>query len=98
MTETDGQAGPPPEYGELYSMITKLLELLESRTRRDVMENAREESESDVTPVSRFDVTKFWVIPDLNKTIAVFNRLETSHQAEDWFGDVNGMVAMNGWP
>lgn len=94
----DSQVGPAPTYNELYNMVEQLREQLESRSQEDGSRNAREEIELNVTLVSRSEVAEFRVIPNLNKTIAVSNGRETSHQADDWLGDLNGIAAMNGWP
>lgn len=48
--------------------------------------------------VARSEVAEFRVIPDLNKTICQFSGRESSHEAENWLDDVNGIASANGWP
>jgi len=51
-----------------------------------------------VSALLKTGVSEFRVLPNLNKTIGVFNGRESFHQAEDWKRAINGLVSLNGWP
>lgn len=93
---TEPKSITAPTYNELFALVTKLSEQVR------VMSDRSNNSSSEPTEVSsvpvQSDVMEFRVVPDLNKTIHQFTGRESSHQAENWLDDVNGIVSANGWP
>jgi len=47
---------------------------------------------------TKSDVAEFRVVPDLNKSVDQFTGRESSHEAENWLDDMNGIASANCWP
>lgn len=47
---------------------------------------------------SRQTVLDFRVLPDLDKTVGVFNVRESTHPSADWLTSVDGVANLNCWP
>lgn len=94
MIEDDANIVKAPTYNELYALVTELRGQVTSlctqlRSSSDV--STKTTNESSV----KSEVTEFRVVPDLNKTIVQFTGRESSHQAENWLDDVNGISTAN---
>ncbi|KAL4096627.1 hypothetical protein QTP88_021546 [Uroleucon formosanum] len=89
-----------PSYVELHKTIKELqkkIKQLESEVA-----SSRDESQvsatTSVVNTPRADVCEYRVLPDLNKSIKVFDGCEPVYEADDWIQTVEGMANLNCWP
>ncbi|KAL5246346.1 hypothetical protein ACI65C_013754 [Semiaphis heraclei] len=87
-----------PTYNELFALVTQLHDQVESLSARAVTPQAEQNASLNLTSVTKSEVAEFRVVPDLNKTISQFTGRESSHEAENWLDDINGIASANGWP
>jgi len=100
MTNNDEQSRPmaSPTYNELINLVSQLREQVEQLSARSVTPPVEQVASLNSLSIARSDVAEFRVVPDLNKTICQFSGRESSHEAENWLDDVNGIASANGWP
>jgi len=87
-----------PTYNELFELVQQLRKQVELTNARQIAQQAELNASQNVSSVTRSEVAEFRVVPDLNKTINQFTGRESSHEAENWLDNVNGIASGNGWP
>jgi len=85
-----------PSYNELFALVTRLSEEVKALTARSSTALLEQAGVSDVS--TEPDVAEYRVVPDLNKSVNQFTGRESSHEAENWLDDMNGIASANRWP
>jgi len=85
-------------YNELITLVEQLRkQVVEATVSSDAnsgITDASVYSESS----SRQPALDFRVLPDLDKTVGVFNGRESTHASADWLMSVEGIANLNCWP
>lgn len=100
MNDNGDQSQPivAPSYVELINLVSQLRDQVEQLSARSVTPPGEQVASQNSLSIARPEVAELRVIPDLNKTICQFSGRESSHEAENWLDDVNGIASANGWP
>ncbi|KAE9523213.1 hypothetical protein AGLY_016380 [Aphis glycines] len=85
-----------PTYNELFELVTQLSGQVKALTARSPTVLDKQAEVSDVSTES--DVAEYRVVPDLNRSVNQFTGRESSHEAENWLDDMNGIASANHWP
>jgi len=98
MAEQTSQVPKAPTYNELITLVEQLRKQVAKAT-------VSSDANSEITDASVFSesssrqpVLDFRVLPDLDKTVGVFNGRESTHASADWLTSVEGVASLNCWP
>lgn len=89
-----------PTYVELYKTVAELQKKIIQLETEATSARAGSQGPPETSAVNtqRADVCEYRVLPDLNKSIKVFDGCEPVYEADDWIQTVEGMANLNCWP